>query len=117
LTPLEIIARSFAPGEVDFEIDCAWAYLAGVDPLTVVRELGPRVLSLHFKDVDPARGAEPEAQLVAPGEGVLRFKILVPALDRVTDAIGYVEVDRPRDGLAAARSGARTIGQARKSVG
>jgi sugar phosphate isomerase/epimerase len=113
LTPLEIISRTFAPGEVDFEIDLAWASLAEVDPLALVRELGARVLSLHYKDVDPALGPDPHAQLVAPGAGTLAYARLVPALDRLNDAVGYVEVDQPSDGLLAARIGARTIRAAR----
>lgn len=113
LTPLDLIARRFSPEEVGFEIDLAWARLAGVDPLAIVRELEPRVLSLHFKDVDPARGRDQHSQLVAPGEGDVGFADLVHALDRLTDAIGYVEIDDPEDGLQAARVGARTIRKAR----
>lgn len=116
MTPLEIIADRFAPGEVDFEIDLAWAKLGGADPLALVRALGPRVLSLHYKDVDPARGPDLHAQLAAPGEGTMNYAQLVKELDRASPAIGYVEVDMPADGLMAAATGASTIMQARKQI-
>jgi sugar phosphate isomerase/epimerase len=100
-SPLERIA---AETDVRFEIDCAWAWIGGVAPLALVEKLGPRVVSMHLKDVDSARGKSPFEQLVAPGLGQLDYAALLPNLDRTTDAIGYVEVDNPDDGLAAART-------------
>ncbi|GGB87317.1 hypothetical protein GCM10011494_02070 [Novosphingobium endophyticum] len=108
-TPLDIIARTFSPRDVGFEIDLAWTWLGGVDPLTLVTSLGPRVRSMHFKDVDPSRGDDRMKQLVEPGAGRLDYAALLPRLDAVTDAIGYVEVDAPADGMAAAASAARLI--------
>lgn len=114
-TPIQILARTFSPKRVAFEVDLAWAWLGGISPLELVRELGPRVVSMHFKDVDSDRGQNMLEQLVAPGDGDLDYEALVPLLDRVTDAIGYVEVDDPADGLEAAARGARTIFAARKA--
>lgn len=108
-TPLEIIARTYSPAEVGFEIDLAWSWIGGVDPLNLVRSLGARVKSMHFKDVDPARGTDRMKQLVTPGEGRLDYAALLPNLDLVTGAIGYVEVDDPADGLAAAADAARFL--------
>lgn len=108
-TPLEIIARSYSPSQVSFEIDLAWAWLGGADPFTLVKSLGGRVRSMHFKDVDPTRGANKMNQLVEPGVGRLDYAALLPNLDRVTDAIGYVEVDEPADGMASAASAARFL--------
>jgi sugar phosphate isomerase/epimerase len=114
-TPLDIIARSFTPAQVGFEIDLAWAWLRGVAPLELIRQLAPRVASMHFKDVDAKRGPDLFRQLVAPGEGDLGYEALIPRLDRVTSAIGYVEVDDPVDGLDAAAKGARAIFAARQA--
>ncbi len=115
-TPLELIAASFAPGEVDFEIDLGWAYVAGVDPLNLLRDLGPRVLSLHLKDVDASCSGNDCPRFVAPGEGGMDYPALMPWIDRVTDAQAYVEVDDPVDGMEAATSGARTILRARAAT-
>ncbi|MFD1613216.1 sugar phosphate isomerase/epimerase family protein [Sphingomonas tabacisoli] len=113
-TPLDLIARNFSPRDVAFEIDLAWAFLGGVDPLSLVRSLGPRVLAMHFKDVNPALGTDRMKQLVVPGTGVLDYPTLIPQLDEVTKAIGYVEVDMPKDGLAEAASAAELIQSARR---
>lgn len=113
-SPIEIIARTYSPEQVGFEIDLAWAHIGGEDPLAFVRRLGPRVLAMHFKDVDPARGDDYGRQLVPPGEGVLGYAAMIPQLDRITNAIGYVEVDDPVDGLVAASNGYQTIAKARE---
>ncbi|QNE07330.1 sugar phosphate isomerase/epimerase family protein [Croceicoccus marinus] len=115
LTPLELIAQRFAPGEVDFEIDLGWAAAAGVDPLALVEGLGPRVLALHLKDLDRSCSPPGCQRFVAPGEGDLDYAALMPRLDGLTDAIGYVEVDDPADGLLAAATGAATIRRARQA--
>lgn len=114
-TPLQIIARTYSPHEVAFEIDLAWAYLGGMDPLSLVRELGARAVSLHLKDVDPALASQGNRQLVAPGDGVLDYDALMPRLDASSRALGYVEVDEPADGLAVAQTGFLTISRARRS--
>jgi Sugar phosphate isomerases/epimerases len=113
-TPLALIVERFAPGEVDFEIDLAWAALGGADPLSLIKALGPRVLAMHFKDVDPSRGPAEHDQLVAPGDGTLGYDRLIPHLDRMTNAIGYVEVDKPDDELVAAQRGAAFVQETRR---
>lgn len=101
--------------EVSFEVDCAWAWLGGIAPLALVERLGARVVSMHFKDVDPAPGQSMFEQLVVPGLGQLDYAALLPNLDRATNAVGYVEVDNPADGLAAASSAARFLTNVRTS--
>lgn len=115
-TPIDIVARSYSPEEVGFEIDLAWTWLGGVDPLGLVRSLGSRVRSMHFKDVDPERGEDRMRQLVAPGSGKLDYPTLISRLDAVTNAVGYVEVDGPQDGMADAEQAARVIRRARKDI-
>jgi sugar phosphate isomerase/epimerase len=102
----EIVASR---SDVAFELDCAWAWLGGVAPFDLAKRYADRIVSMHFKDADPSRGANMFQQLVAPGEGALDFAALLPNLDRVTDAIGYVEVDAPVDGMAAAAGAARFL--------
>jgi len=115
LTPLELIANRFAPGEVDFEIDLGWAAVAGVDPLALIEGLGPRVLALHLKDVDRGCTANGCRQFVAPGKGDLDYRAMLPKLHQLTDAIGYIEVDDPEDGLRAAATGAETLLRAERT--
>ena len=61
--------------EVFFEIDIYWAQAAGVDPVPVLRELGPRAPLLHLKD-GPAVQGQP---MTALGEGVMDIPGVVRA--------------------------------------
>jgi sugar phosphate isomerase/epimerase len=109
-TPWEIVAKRT---NVAFELDCAWAWIGGIAPLELARNYSDRIVSMHFKDVDPTRGRNLFEQLVAPGEGQLDYAALLPNLDLVTDAIGYVEVDAPEDGLASAARAGRFLSAVR----
>ena len=107
--PLDLIARQIAPDVVAFEIDLAWTWYAGVDPLELLGRLGPRVVSMHLKDIDRSRGTSITDHAVAPGQGEMNYPALLPHIRRLTSATGYVEVDKPDDGLAAAAAGARVF--------
>jgi len=71
-----------------FEIDTYWVQTAGPDPAKVVKELGPRVPSLHIKDGPAVRG-EPQ---VAVGDGVLDFVSIVGAAEGTAEWL-IVELD------------------------
>lgn len=105
-SPLDIIARSVSPRDLSFEIDLAWTWYGGVAPLDLLRRLGSRVSSLHLKDVDRSRGTSPNELSVVVGQGEMHYEALLPRIYELTPAIGYVEVDAPRDGLMAAREAA-----------
>lgn len=107
--PLDIMARQISPDILSFEIDLAWTWYAGVAPLELLKQLGPRVVSMHWKDIDRTRGVQTTDHAVAPGLGEMHYPLLLPHVVRTTTATGYVEVDSPDDGLAAARRGARLI--------
>lgn len=102
--PLDLMARHIAPALLSFEIDLAWAWYAGVAPLDLLAVLGPRVVSMHLKDIDRARGKAVTDHTVAPGQGEMDYAVLMPRVAHLTRAVGYVEVDAPDDGLAAARA-------------
>lgn len=107
--PFALMANSISPELVSFELDFAWLWLAGIDPLQMLRWLGPRVVTMHWKDVDRRRGTERADQAVAPGLGEMDYAALLPAVRRLTTATGYIEVDKPEDGIAAARIGAELV--------
>ncbi len=67
---LELLDRA-----IFWEIDTYWVKTAGLDPATVLRELGKRVPLLHIKD-GPAVQGEP---MVAVGQGTLDFHEIVEA--------------------------------------
>jgi sugar phosphate isomerase/epimerase len=105
--PLDSIARRISPSDVAFEVDLAWCWYAGVAPLDLLVRLGPRVASMHFKDIDRSRGKGTTDHAVVIGSGEMGYAALLPRIRRLTSAIGYIEVDAPADGLAAAAEGAR----------
>jgi sugar phosphate isomerase/epimerase len=109
--PLDLMARQIPPALLSFEIDLAWTWYAGVAPLELLRQLGPRVVTMHWKDIDRSRGKGTTEHAVAPGRGEMNYPLLLPHVVRTTRATGYVEVDNPEDGLAAARQGADLIRQ------
>jgi sugar phosphate isomerase/epimerase len=104
---LDIILRNTPPGDVAIELDLAWAWYGGVAPLDLLPRLGPRVASMHLKDIDRQRGKGITDHAVVIGAGEMDYAALLPRLRRLTSAIGYVEVDSAVDGLAAAAAGAR----------
>lgn len=90
------------PATVNFELDLAWAHVAGYDPLALARRMGSRLVSVHLKDIAPSRGSSVFSQLVGPGEGEMNYGALLPQLRALTSALPAVEVDAPADGLATA---------------
>lgn len=106
-TPLDAILRTTSPADVAIELDLAWSWYGGVAPLDLLARLGPRVASMHFKDIDRSRGETITDHAVVIGGGEMGYASLLPRIRRLTSAIGYVEVDSPADGLAAAAAGAR----------
>lgn len=107
--PLDLMARQIPPELLSFEVDLAWTWYAGVAPLDLLTQLGPRVVSMHWKDIDRSRGTTRNDLAVAPGSGEMNYRALLPHVAAATQALGYVEVDRPGNGLAAARQGAELI--------
>jgi len=107
--PFDILTRQLPPELLSFEVDLAWAWYAGVEPLDLLARLGPRVASMHWKDVDRGRGVEVTDHAVAPGKGEMNYASLLPRIRQLTSAVGYVEVDRPENGLAAAAEAAAFI--------
>lgn len=107
--PIDLMVRQIPPELLSFEVDLAWTWYAGVPPLDLLRQLGGRVVSMHWKDIDRSRGTGPTERAVAPGDGEMDYPRLLPAVLRQTRATGYVEVDKPDNGLAAAAGAASLI--------
>lgn len=110
--PLDMMARQIPAEILAFEVDLAWAWYAGVDPLELLARLGPRVASMHWKDIDRSRGKTRAEIAVAPGSGEMDYAALLPRIRRLTSATGYIEVDNPVDGLKAAAFGAAAVRRA-----
>jgi sugar phosphate isomerase/epimerase len=73
--PAHDILREHLAHEVFFEIDTYWVQTAGLDPVTLLRELGGRAPLLHIKDGP----ATQDAPMTAVGEGVMDFSAILAA--------------------------------------
>ena len=73
---------------VGFELDTYWVQAAGLDPATVVKELGPRAPLLHLKD-GPAKRDVPQ---VAVGQGTMDIPAIVQASGETAEWL-IVELD------------------------
>lgn len=80
LRPYQILAQEMDPA-IFYEVDTYWVKTAGVDPVTVLQELGRRAPLLHVKDGP----ATPDDDMVALGQGTMDFA----AVDNVLN--GHVE--------------------------
>lgn len=107
--PFDLMVQQVPPALLSFEIDLAWTWYAGIAPLDLLTRLGPRVVSMHWKDVDRSHGKEASEHAVAPGKGEMDYARLLPRIHALTSAVGYVEVDKPEDGMAAAADAAAFI--------
>jgi sugar phosphate isomerase/epimerase len=105
IRPLDLFIDRTNPRNVSFEVDLAWTYFAGQDPLALIQRLGRRVVSMHVKDIKRNANPDPTQQTAAPGFGEMNYAALLPKLRRMTKALAGVEVDNPPDGMAAAASG------------
>ena len=61
--------------DITFELDTYWIKAAGVDPVAIVKEMGPRSPLLHIKDGPAVEGAP----MVAVGKGVMDFPAIFAA--------------------------------------
>ena len=82
------IALDHLAPEVFFEVDTYWVQTAGVDPATVVRELGARAPLLHIKDGPCKR----DVPMTAVGDGVVDFHGIVEASGEAVEWM-IVELD------------------------
>lgn len=79
------------PALVHFQLDLGWIRYAGQDPQEWLWEFGPRIASVHLKDMIPG-AANPDA---VAGEGVLRWDEIIPACEGVAVRFGAIEMDSP----------------------
>ena len=98
-TLLERIIEATDPALVKFEIDTYWAAFAGVDPITLIRQLSGRVATLHLKDMSPER------TFTEVGTGTLDIAGYIEAGQAAGVTTYIVENDQPTiPSLESARS-------------
>lgn len=98
--PLDLLLASTDPALVKLQMDVYWMTHGGRNPAAEIRRLGPRIATLHLKDMDatPARG------ITSVGRGIIDFKAVLAAAADAKVGHYFVEEDAPPDPLAAIRS-------------
>lgn len=104
-TALEILLDASNPAVTTFELDCYWAFKAGVDPLALLRRHPRRFTMLHVKD----SSAAPEFTQMDVGAGIINWRALLPAALAGGVAHLFVEHDSPTDPFGTAANGLRYL--------
>ena len=86
--PYKVMLEEINP-DVSFEVDTYWVKVAGVDPVTALKEIGSRARLLHMKDGSGVRG-QPN---VAVGQGVMDVPGILKASEGSAEWL-IVEFDR-----------------------
>ena len=86
-TPDDVFAERTDPSVVRLQLDTGNLAMAGRDPLEYMRRFGARYWLFHIKDV-PRLGATSDTEL---GKGVIDFRRLFAAIDRIDDKFLFVE--------------------------
>lgn len=80
-TTLDILLGELPAHLLKFEVDTGWLAASGTDLPGTLAKFRGRVHSIHLKDHDPRRSAEPKgADMVAPGKGQADLVAMLAAL-------------------------------------
>ena len=101
-TPMQILLDN-APA-IGWQFDAAWSVKAGENPLAWIKEYGPRIASVHVKDIAPAGECLDEDGWADLGQGTMDWKGIFTALKAHSSCNSFVlEHDNPGDVLRFAR--------------
>lgn len=96
-TPWAVLMAETDPELVQVQLDLGWVAQSGTDPLAELRALGPRVSSLHVKDLTLADGPTFYFGMnpTELGEGVMDWKAILPAAAEAGVVHYFVEQEPP----------------------
>jgi sugar phosphate isomerase/epimerase len=80
-TPYDLLMELTDPKKVTFELDCGWAFVAGVDPARIMKDHPYRISMLHIKDFNlppnPSPEKPEEAKVTEMGRGNTDYRPVV----------------------------------------
>lgn len=98
-TLLDVLLETIDPKLVSLELDIMWARVAGVDPVSVLKQYGNRIALMHLKNV--AEGVEkrydervPRTAFREVGNGVIDIPAVLKAAARADVKHYFVEQDQ-----------------------
>ena len=87
-----------AAPEIGWEIDVAWIVRGGADPKPWIEKYGPRIVSVHVKDIAKAGQGLDEDGWSDVGHGTIDWRGIYALLRKVSPAKHYImEQDNPND--------------------
>lgn len=100
--PMQILLES-APA-LHWQFDVAWSVKTGQNPLNWIKKHGPRIISVHVKDIAPAGKCIDEDGWADVGQGTMDWRQIFAALKTHSPCKSFVvEHDNPSDALRFAR--------------
>jgi len=91
-TMMERLIEETASEEVYLIADTYWLQVGGVNPAKFIRNLGKRIMAIHFKDCAVSPGAF-ECEMAEVGEGNLDWDDIIAACDEAGVKWALVEQD------------------------
>ena len=104
-TMWDTLLRETDPGLVHLELDLYWVRYGGVDPETVLRDIGDRISLVHLKDM----AADEQRSDLPVGEGTMPWERLLRAADAAGVEWYIAEQDNPRDAFEDVQSSLRYL--------
>ena len=102
IKPLDRMLELTNPRHVAMELDFAWTHAGGYDILDMIRRLGPRLVSMHWKDFDSRISADSVQHKTAElGAGELDLATLLPQVVALTNALPAVELENNPDEMGS----------------
>jgi sugar phosphate isomerase/epimerase len=92
-TGLDLLFENSEPHLVKAEVDVYWVEHGGENPTERINKLGERVIALHLKDM----GRGDERRFAEVGTGILDFKSILAAAEKLGVKYGAVEQDKCYD--------------------
>ena len=108
--PYDFLLANTEAANVKMELDLCWITVAGKDPLAYFKKYPDRFALVHVKDLsklpklDPSKNSQGMIHEVAAtftpiGGGVIQWKKLLPAAQKVGVKHFFVENDEPKDAI------------------
>ena len=91
------------------ELDLAWVFVGGKDPVEYIKKYANRLSSVHLKDQAPAGECEDEDGWADVGFGIMDWSAIKQALDATSNQYLTVEHDNPNDDVRFANRSMETI--------
>ena len=108
-TLLDVLMKAADPKLVSLELDIMWSQVAGVDPVSVLRQYGKRVALMHVKNVSPEVSKQyhekvPRTAFREVGNGAVNVAAVLKAAQQAGVKHYFVEQDQtPGDPVESLR--------------